>query len=70
MMLTMALEGRSLILSSICPSSSFGRGGKFTGSWYCGVELFVHVWAYYGGGNIGCGGAEGLGNADAYGSGV
>ena len=45
-----------------------------------GVELLVHrieAWSslsmfghIMGGGNIVCGGAEGLGNADAYGSGV
>ena len=62
--------GDSFALSGICPGSSFGGGGRFAGLYNWGVELLDQVWMYYKGGSIGCGGAEGLGNAGAYGSGV
>ena len=54
MMLTMLPEGASLALSGICPSSSFGRGGK-------GMELLDHVLAYCGAGSIGIDWCEGGG---------
>jgi len=53
-MLTILPEGASAALFRICPSSSFGGGGK-------GVELLDHVLAYCGAGSIGIGWCEGGG---------
>ena len=58
MMLTILSEGVSLVLSGICPGSSFGGGGK-------GVELLDHMLVYCGAGSISISWCEG-GDMDCY----
>jgi hypothetical protein len=63
MMLIMLPEGPSPALSSICPGSSFGGGGK-------GVELLDHVLVYCGAGSIGIDWCKGGGMDCCEGNGI